>query len=219
MVRFVVALLALSFATPAHAAPDNPNIVLIYADDLGFGDITCNGAKPGLTPNIDNLRKHSLNFTDAHSSSATCTPSRYALLTGQYPWRRRGTGVLPGDARLIIEPGTTTLATVLKSRRLPHGRCGWQVRTSAWAATSSTGMQTSNPARAKSASMSASSWLPPATAFRASTSETIALSASTRPTQSKSAMTNPSPAAADRQNRSGSVASPPQPMRSRHGDR
>ena len=95
MVRFVVALLALSIATLAHAAPDNPNIVLIYADDLGFGDISCNGAKPGLTPNIDNLRKHSLNFTDAHSSSATCTPSRYALLTGQYPWANAAPAFCP----------------------------------------------------------------------------------------------------------------------------
>ncbi len=115
MVRFVVALLALSFTSLAHATGDHPNIVLIYADDLGFGDISCNGAKPGLTPNIDKLRSEALNFTDAHSGSATCTPSRYALLTGRYPWRKRGTGVLPGDARLIIEPGTITLASVLKS--------------------------------------------------------------------------------------------------------
>jgi arylsulfatase A-like enzyme len=115
MARFVVALLALLFGTLGHATADHPNILLIYADDLGFGDITCNGAKPGLTPNIDRLRSEALNFTDAHSSSATCTPSRYALLTGQYPWRKRGTGVLPGDARLIIEPGTTTLASVLKN--------------------------------------------------------------------------------------------------------
>ena len=115
MIRIVVAVLALSLAVPALADADHPNIVLIYADDLGFGDISCNGAKPGLTPNIDELRKHALNFTDAHSGSATCTPSRYALLTGQYPWRKRGTGVLPGDALLILEPGTTTLASVLKS--------------------------------------------------------------------------------------------------------
>jgi arylsulfatase A-like enzyme len=115
MFRTLIPLLTLVVPSPLNAAPDHPNILLIYADDLGFGDITCNGAKPGLTPNIDKLRKDALNFTDGHSSSATCTPSRYALLTGQYPWRKRGTGVLPGDAGLIIEPGRTTLASVLKN--------------------------------------------------------------------------------------------------------
>ena len=95
-----------------------PNIVLIYADDLGYGDVSCNGAKAGLTPNVDRLAKEGLNFTDAHTTSATCTPSRYALLTGEYPWRKQGTGVLPGDARLIIEPGKTTLASVLKGAEI-----------------------------------------------------------------------------------------------------
>ena len=94
------------------AAP--PNVVLIYADDIGFGDVSCNGARPGLTPNIDRLAAQGLNFSDAHATSATCTPSRFALLTGQYPWRQRGTGVLPGDAKLIIEPGRTTLPGVFK---------------------------------------------------------------------------------------------------------
>jgi arylsulfatase A-like enzyme len=107
-----------------QAAPDRSNIVLIYADDLGFGDIGPNGAKPGLTPNIDRLAQRGLNFTDAHCSSATCTPSRYALLTGEYPWRRRGTGVLPGDARLIIEPGRATLASVLKGAGYRTGVVG-----------------------------------------------------------------------------------------------
>jgi hypothetical protein len=107
--------LGLLVAAPLAFAADRPNIVLIYADDLGFGDVSCNGAKPGLTPNVDRLARQGLNFTDAHSTSATCTPSRYALLTGEYPWRRQGTGVLPGDARLIIEPGRATLASVLKA--------------------------------------------------------------------------------------------------------
>ncbi len=125
MIPVLALLLTLSLTSSARApAPAHPNIILIYADDLGFGDITCNGAKPGLTPNIDRLRREALNFTDAHSSSATCTPSRYALLTGQYPWRKRGTGVLPGDARLIIEPGTTTLASVLKSAGYRTGVVG-----------------------------------------------------------------------------------------------
>jgi arylsulfatase A-like enzyme len=114
MARSALLLLGLLATSPLVSAEDRPNIVLIYADDLGFGDVSCNGAKAGLTPNIDRLAKAGLNFTDAHAASATCTPSRYAILTGEYPWRKKGTGVLPGDARLIIEPGRTTLASVLK---------------------------------------------------------------------------------------------------------
>ena len=113
MCRTTIVVLALSVAAPPASA-DRPNIVLIYADDLGFGDVGCNGAKAGLTRRWTRLARQGLNFTDAHSASATCTPSRYALLAGEYAWRRRGTGVLPGDARLIVEPGRTTLAGVLK---------------------------------------------------------------------------------------------------------
>ena len=117
----ILGLLGLmAVATPA--AP--PNIVLIYADDLGFGDVGCNGARPGLTPNVDRLARAGLNFTDAHCTSATCTPSRYALLTGEYPWRKRGTGVLPGDARLIVAPGRATLAGVLKAAGYRTGVVG-----------------------------------------------------------------------------------------------
>ena len=91
-----------------------PNIVLIYADDLGYGDVGCYGATRVRTPNIDRLAMEGLRFTDAHSSSATCTPSRYSMLTGEYAWRKKGTGVLPGDAKLIIEPNRVTLASLLQ---------------------------------------------------------------------------------------------------------
>lgn len=114
MLRTVTLLLGLAVAVPLEAAADRPNIVLIYADDLGFGDVGCNGARAGLTPNVDRLASQGLNFSDAHATSATCTPSRYALLTGEYPWRKQGTGVLPGDARLIVDPGRATLASMLK---------------------------------------------------------------------------------------------------------
>jgi arylsulfatase A-like enzyme len=107
----------------AGAAP--PNIVFIYADDLGYGDVGCNGLKPpGLTPNLDRLANQGLVFGDSHATSATCTPSRYALLTGEYPWRRKGTGILPGDAKLIIEPGRTTIASVLKGAGYRTGVVG-----------------------------------------------------------------------------------------------
>ncbi|HWX19245.1 MAG TPA: arylsulfatase [Candidatus Binatia bacterium] len=91
-----------------------PNIVLILADDLGFGDTGCYGATKIPTPNVDRLGREGLRFTDAHATSATCTPSRYALLTGEYPWRKRGTGILPGNAALIIEPGHAALPLTLQ---------------------------------------------------------------------------------------------------------
>jgi arylsulfatase A-like enzyme len=94
------------------AAP--PNVVLLYADDLGYGDLSCYGATRVRTPNVDRLARQGLQFSDAHSAAATCTPSRYAMLTGEYAWRRKGTNVLPGNARLIIEPGRTTLGSVFK---------------------------------------------------------------------------------------------------------
>jgi arylsulfatase A-like enzyme len=108
---FVVCLLVMIVRTVSAAAP---NIVLIYADDLGYGDIGCYGATGVRTPNIDRLATEGLRFTDAHSSSATCTPSRYSMLTGEYAWRKKGTGVLPGDAKLIIDPNRTTLASLLQ---------------------------------------------------------------------------------------------------------
>lgn len=91
------------------AAQNKPNVILIYTDDLGYGDLGCYGATKLKTPNIDRLAKQGLRFTDAHCTSATCTPSRYALMTGQYPWRKKGTGVLPGDAALIIPTDKITL--------------------------------------------------------------------------------------------------------------
>src|SRR5438034_1187656 len=81
-----------------------PNIVLIYADDVGYGDLSCYGASRVRTPNLDRLAGAGVRFTNSHASSATCTPSRYSLLTGEYAWRQKGTGVLPGDANLVIEP-------------------------------------------------------------------------------------------------------------------
>lgn len=92
-----------------------PNIIIINADDLGYGDVSCYGAVKINTPNIDRLAKAGIRFTNAHCTSATSTPSRYSLLTGEYAWRKKGTNVLPGDASAIIQPGRTTIATVLKN--------------------------------------------------------------------------------------------------------
>jgi arylsulfatase A-like enzyme len=119
----IAAALLLLLSTPAAAQP-GPNIVLIYADDLGYGDVSAYGAKSVSTPNIDRLAQGGLRFTDAHSAAATCTPSRYALLTGEYAFRKPGTGVLPGNAALIIEPGRTTLPSLLRSAGYSTGVVG-----------------------------------------------------------------------------------------------
>ena len=120
--RFAIATLFLAAATTVSA--QTPNIVLIYADDLGYGDVSAYGANALTTPNIDRLAKAGLRFTDAHSGAATCTPSRYSLLTGEYAFRKPGTGVLPGDAALVIEPGRTTLASVLRGAGYVTGVVG-----------------------------------------------------------------------------------------------
>ena len=85
------------------AAP--PNIIVIYADDIGYGDLGCYGGTGAKTPHVDRLAREGRRFTSGYCSSATCTPSRYSLITGEYAFRRKGTGVLPGDAALIFEPG------------------------------------------------------------------------------------------------------------------
>ena len=101
-----------------------PNVVLIYADDLGYGDVGCYGATKVKTPNIDRLAAQGVRFTNAHSPSATCTPSRYALLTGEYAWRRQGTGIARGDARMIVEPGRTTLPSMMQKAGYATGVVG-----------------------------------------------------------------------------------------------
>lgn len=91
-----------------------PNIIIMYADDLGYGDVGCYGATRLRTPNIDRLAAEGLRFTDGYSTAATCTPARYSLLTGSYPWRNKLAAILPGDAPLIIPPGAQTLPVMLK---------------------------------------------------------------------------------------------------------
>ena len=110
----LLCFLAMLFVAATVHAVDRPNIILILADDLGYGDLGCYGATALKTPNLDRLAKRGLRFTDAHATSATCTPSRYSLLTGEYAWRQKGTDILPGDAALIIKPGRTTLPSVLQ---------------------------------------------------------------------------------------------------------
>lgn len=111
---------------PAFAArsPRTPNIVVIYADDLGYGDVGCYGSKRLRTPHLDALAARGTRFVNAHAPSATCTPSRYALLTGDYAWRASGTQILPGDAPAIIRPGRFTLPAMLKQAGYATGVVG-----------------------------------------------------------------------------------------------
>ena len=93
-----------------------PNIVVIYLDDLGYGDLSSYGATELKTPNIDKLANEGIKFTNGYASSATCTPSRYALLTGMYPWRNKKVKILPGTAPLLISTEQQTLPKFLKSQ-------------------------------------------------------------------------------------------------------
>lgn len=92
------------------SAQDRPNVIFLVADDLGYGDLGCYGAKNVETPNCDSVASRGLRFTQCHASAATSTPSRYSILTGQYPWRKQGTGVLPGNAAMIIDDEQYTVA-------------------------------------------------------------------------------------------------------------
>lgn len=93
---------------------DKPNVILIYVDDLGFGDLSISG---GLipTPAIDRLGHEGIQFQNAYSTAATCTPSRYSLLTGEYAWRAKGRGVAPGDASALIRQGRQTWPSIMQN--------------------------------------------------------------------------------------------------------
>ncbi len=103
-----------------------PNIVFILTDDLGYGDISCQNPESKIqTPNIDRLAKLGMRFTDAHSPSAVCSPTRYGVLTGRYSWRSRlKKGVLQGYSPALIEPGRPTVASMLKARGYYTGGIG-----------------------------------------------------------------------------------------------
>lgn len=101
-----------------------PNIVFIYSDDLGIGDLSCYGATKIQTPHLDSLASQGLRFTNAYATSATSTPSRFGMLTGMYPWRQENTGIAPGNSELIIDTACVTLADVMKEAGYATGAVG-----------------------------------------------------------------------------------------------
>ncbi|MHA7128970.1 sulfatase-like hydrolase/transferase [Algoriphagus namhaensis] len=119
-----VSLCFLSFGSSfSQVSKSQPNVILIYTDDVGYGDISFAGGKIP-TPNIDYLFENGLSFTQAYSTAATCTPSRYSLLTGEYAWRASGRGVARGNASALIKPGRQTLASVFQTAGYRTGVVG-----------------------------------------------------------------------------------------------
>lgn len=110
---FLAPLFLFATTNPSRAE-QRPNIIVIMADDLGYGDVSCYGAKTVQTPAIDRLAKEGVRFTSGYCSASTCTPTRFSLLTGTYAFRKKGTGIAPPNGPAIIQPGVETLPAILK---------------------------------------------------------------------------------------------------------
>ncbi len=124
--RLLALLLCVVLLPLARAATPSrtPNIIVIYADDVGYGDLSAYGAKAVATPNLDRLAERGVRFTSAYATSSTCTPSRYSLLTGEYGFRNPEAIILPGNAPLLINPAKPTLASMLAGRGYSTGLVG-----------------------------------------------------------------------------------------------
>lgn len=118
MNRPLLALLCLSLVSAAAFAADKPNIIFILCDDLGYGDVKCLNPEGKIaTPHMDRLAKEGVTFTDAHSGSSVCTPTRYGVMTGRYAWRSKlQSSVLGGLSPRLIEQGRLTVASMLKEQ-------------------------------------------------------------------------------------------------------
>jgi arylsulfatase A len=123
-ISFIAAFLLIGLLpTAAQTVKNKPNIILIYTDDVGYGDVSCYGAKAVKTPNIDKMAAQGLRFTDAHCTAATCTPSRFSMLTGVYAFRNKA-AILPGDAPLLFKPQNPTVASLLQKNGYSTGVVG-----------------------------------------------------------------------------------------------
>ena len=120
MVLTATTLLFTHIPSPA----ETPNVIVIMADDLGYGDVSCYGATALKTPHIDQLASEGLRFTSGYCSASTCTPTRYSMLTGTYAFRGERTGIAPPNAPAIIKPGTETVASILRRAGYSTGVVG-----------------------------------------------------------------------------------------------
>lgn len=111
----IAGLATLPVLLSAQNKSEQPNVVIIMADDIGYGDLGWMGATTVNTPNVNKLANEGIRFSNCHATSATSTPSRYGMLTGMYPWRRNDTGIAPGDAAMIIKPEQYTLPDMFKN--------------------------------------------------------------------------------------------------------
>ena len=120
--RPLASILAIALLILPALARERPNIILICADDMGYGDVQALNAESSIpTPNLNRLAKQGMTFTDAHTPSAVCTPTRYGLLTGRYCWRSRlKSGVLNGYGQPLIEAARPTIASFLKPIRVTN---------------------------------------------------------------------------------------------------
>ena len=124
MKNSILYLSALSLVGCTNQPKEKPNIIVILADDLGFGDVSAYGSTTISTPNIDRLAHEGACFTNGYATSATSTPSRYALMTGMYPWKNKEAKILPGDAPLIIDENQFTLPKMMQNCGYTTGAIG-----------------------------------------------------------------------------------------------
>ena len=115
MLQKFVCVMTLALASISGYSATQPNVLIIYADDIGYGDLSCYGGTGADTPYIDALATKGVRFSSAYASAATCTPSRYSLLTGEYAFRNKSAKILPGNAPLIIDTSKPNLASFMKS--------------------------------------------------------------------------------------------------------
>jgi arylsulfatase A-like enzyme len=123
MKYIIFALLLITHSVFAQKQ-SHPNVIIIIADDLGIGDVSAYKKGTLQTPNIDKLANGGLRFTNGYATSSTCTPSRFALLTGMYPWRNERAKILPGDAPMLIDTAAVTLADMFKTQGYNTGVVG-----------------------------------------------------------------------------------------------
>ncbi len=120
----ILSLVLLLGFSSSQVFAETPNVIVIMADDLGYGDVSCYGATELKTPHIDKLAQEGLRFTSGYCSASTCTPTRYSMLTGTYAFRGKRTGIAPPNAPAIIKSGTETVASILKRAGYTTGVIG-----------------------------------------------------------------------------------------------